>query len=205
LNTIAIPRSVLDYAGRPAIRTAVDHLLSSGGHEMPEDLDDWSQVRAYHGALLSAFQVRAEHALLMMDISEAVWIRLLAGSTAVGRPLMPSEQATWEYDEPSPETLWGGEGIFHRTFHYPAVPGAIVDAGVRYDFDGGIQLHFAIWDTEGTSDVGERLVLPDPWEPEPSEYGYRFTRAGVFVPSSSAASFDLDGLAAAAGSAISAI
>lgn len=81
--SFALPDSYRAYCTDAAVRTAVDHLLSSAdkktGLSLPADID-WSDLPAFHRAVLSAHQVRCERAVFLFDLWDAVWEPALAES-----------------------------------------------------------------------------------------------------------------------------
>ena len=77
-----LPESYHAYCSDAAVRTAVDHILSSEGSKkqlaLPPDIE-WKDLRAFHTAVLSAHQVRCEFAILLIDLWDAVWQPALDG------------------------------------------------------------------------------------------------------------------------------
>ena len=71
-----IPESYRAYCTDVAVRTAVDHILSSSdrrsGLALPADID-WKDLPAFHRALLLAHQVRCEYPVLLIRLWNAVW------------------------------------------------------------------------------------------------------------------------------------
>ena len=54
-----IPPSYVEYATKPEVRTAVDHILSKTNPEIPSCLA-WTELPAFYRAVRSAHQVRCE-------------------------------------------------------------------------------------------------------------------------------------------------
>lgn len=74
-----LPESYRAYCSDPAVRTAVDHILSANTKApltLPADIE-WKDLPAFHRAVLSAHQVRCEFAVCLIDLWDAVWQRAL--------------------------------------------------------------------------------------------------------------------------------
>jgi len=151
----------------------VEHLLEQTDERLPAGLS-WQDVRAYHEARLAALKVRADFALLLLDVWDASWKQALERHGI-------DEAAAWDmesmsnYDgDPSLGRLWreraccrcySHTGIRHRVFE--------MDTRVRIDLEQGVRLFLRIEDGEGQDVLPARLQLPFPWEYERLE-GYDF-------------------------------
>ena len=71
-----IPESYRAYCTNPAVRTAVDHILSKSNKlDVPSDIE-WDELPKFHRAVLSAHQVRCEYA---MYLNRSLEMHLAAG------------------------------------------------------------------------------------------------------------------------------
>ena len=132
-----MPKSYRAYCADAAVRTAVDHILSSadrkGGLDLPPDMD-WSDLPAFHRAVLSAYQVRCERATFLIDLWEAVWRPSPAESGLQGdlEPSSVADTEVWNAAKLDPHTVWENQW-FGRNFnvgggHYSIAVGASDDS-----------------------------------------------------------------------------
>ena len=133
----ALPESYRAYCTDAAVRTAVDHILSSadrkGGLGLPPDAD-WNDLPAFHRAVLSAHQVRCERAIFLIDLWDAVWEPALAESGLQGdlNPCTVTDTELWNGAKLDPNTVWDNRW-FGRNFNvggarYTIAPGVSDDA-----------------------------------------------------------------------------
>ncbi|HPQ97699.1 MAG: hypothetical protein KDI44_05125 [Thiothrix sp.] len=173
MRAISIPDSLQDYFNDPSLRSVVEHLLEQTDEHLPAGLG-WQDVRTYHSARLAALKVRADFALLLLELWDTSW------KLALERHGM-DENSAWDmesmanYDgDPSPGRLWR-ERAFCRCYSYTGVRRRVfeMDTRVRIDPEQGIRLFLRIEDGEGQDVLPAQLQLPFPWEYERLE-GYDF-------------------------------
>jgi len=190
MTQISIPQSVQDYMHQPSVRSAVDYLLEGGTADLPQGLERWEEVRAFHRAYLSACQVRAEHALFLMDLWEAVWGHALAQAPIRLRSLTPAEQYDTTDETPvSPDDIWDNEFAFCRVFETNNRQTRCV-GGVICWHDNGLILYLYVYDAVSNISLSDHHSLADPWESEPNDDGYRHTSYGT-IPVPTASVFDV--------------
>ena len=175
-----IPESYRAYCTDVAVRTAVDHILSSSdrrsGLALPADID-WKDLPAFHRALLSAHQVRCEYPVLLIRLWNAVWQPAL-DECDFGRNLEPwtvSAAQEWYGQTLDTNTVWN-QGWFARGFdivgtNFRLAPGISDDAR-------RVTLYFSFWgqdDTDYTTDTH----FGDDWPEQQKEGGWALTTKGL--------------------------
>ena len=76
---IELPESMKAYYGDPAVKLAVDTILSNKKLAIPSDMR-WEEFPAFYGATLAAHQVQVEFALFMFELWNIVWNPVLKSS-----------------------------------------------------------------------------------------------------------------------------
>ncbi len=116
---LALPESYRAYCTDTAVRTAVDHILSSedrrGGLGLPPNLD-WRNLPDFHRAVLSAHQVRCERAIFLFDLWETVWRPVLAESGLQGElePCTVADTEVWNGAKLDTNTIWTNQWFGHN-------------------------------------------------------------------------------------------
>lgn len=106
-----IPPSIIDYVKNPGVRTAVDTLVFRSERSTPDDIE-WKELRSYHQAVLSAYKVRCDYALFLMDIWDSVWDPLIRHAPALKRDQVSNMPEYWK---PGPKQIWDDSFVvLHR-------------------------------------------------------------------------------------------
>lgn len=73
---ILVPESYRSYCKDEGVRRAVTHLLAESdkgkGVVLPADFE-WRDLPSFHRAVLSAYQVRCEYAIFLIELWDATW------------------------------------------------------------------------------------------------------------------------------------
>lgn len=101
-NEIEMPGSVKEYFSSNGIRATVDALLDQKLDDVFPGLD-WNEIHDYHKALLAAATVRAEYAIFLLDVWDAVWGTAIKGTDYQSLPIDEIEKAF----KPSAKGIWG--------------------------------------------------------------------------------------------------
>mgnify|MGYP006425295639 CR=1 FL=1 len=101
-TTLAVPESLRSYFTDRAVQSVVDHMLESKASDVPPDLD-WNEIRDFHMAHASAAKVRADHAILLLDLWDAVWADALR-EHGITQDFPLNEYVKGA--KPSPQVLW---------------------------------------------------------------------------------------------------
>ena len=200
-----LPESYRAYCSDVAVRTAVDHILSSSdkrsGLTLPADID-WEDLPAFHRAVLSAHQVRCEYAAHLIDLWNTVWQRAL-DECHFGKSLQDrtvADSAEWCEQKLDTNTVWS-EGWFGRGFDVDGTNFQIA-TGVSVDFEQ-VWLTVSFWEVDGT-DHTSGGSFGDDWPVQQIEDGCAWTKKGL-APIRDDGTIDLDPLHKAAADALSAI
>ena len=166
---VKIPESYRDYATDRTIQSVVDHLLEQEDKDLPTELD-WSEVRAYHQAWLSAQKVKTDHTILLIDLWDLIW------KPALNKHKINLDQS-WniedmkEYEaEPSRHVIWGDK-IYYRWFSCK-----IDDQNLGIEThiivrDENIKLGIKIEDEDGEN-ITDELELSDLWGKVDNEHNF---------------------------------
>ena len=200
-----LPESYRAYCLDVAVRTAVDHILSSSdrkhGLALPADID-WKDLPAFHRAVLSAHQVRCEYAVHLIDLWNAIWQPAL-DECHFGKSLQDrtvADSAEWCEQKLDTNTVWN-ESWFVRGFdidrtNFQIVPGV-------YDDLEQVWLSVSFWEVDGP-DRTSGESFGDHWPVQQIEDGCAWTKKGL-APIRDDGTIDLDPLRKAAADALSAI
>ena len=200
-----LPESYRAYCSDVAVRAAVDHILASSDQEnglaLPPDID-WKDLPAFHGAVLSAHQVRCEYAVLLVRLWNAVWQPALDGSD-FGKSLKPwtvTAAQAWHRQDLDTNTVWS-ESWFGRGFDIDDTNFQI-GPGVRGDCEQ-VWLSLSFWAVDGTEgDLTTGRNFGDVWPVQAIEDGCAWTTEGL-APIREDGTIDLDPLHKAAADALS--
>ena len=201
----ALPESYRAYCTDTAVRTAVDHLLSSedkkGGLSLPADID-WNDLPTFHRAVLSAYQVRCERAVFLCDLWDAIWKPAFAesGFRSDLDPWIVADTEEWNGANLDTKTVWTN-CWFGRNFHiggarYFIAPGVSDDAKQ-------VRLSFALYDRDNTDHTTGRS-FGDNWPEQDSEDGCAWT-AKSLAPIPEDGMIDLASLRKAAAAALATV
>ena len=197
-----LPESYRAYCSDVAVRTAVDHILSSSdrgkGLVLPSDID-WKDLPAFHRAVLSAHQVRCEYAVHLIELWNAVWQPALKCHFGKDRqPWTVADAEKW-YEQKTfdTNTVWNN-GWFGRGFdvdgtNFRVAPGVCDDCE-------RVWLSVSFWEVDGTDRTSEES-FGDDWQ---IEDGCAWTKKGL-APIRDDGTIDLAPLHKAANDALSAI
>ena len=174
------PESYRAYCTDVAVRTAVDHILSSAdtrrGIALPADID-WKDLPAFHRALLSAHQVRCEYAVHLIRLWNAVWEPALDEFDFGGKlePWTVAAAQEWHEQTLDTTTVWN-ESWFVRGFdivgtNFQLAPGICDDAG-------RIHLSFSFWGQDDVDHTTEK-DFGDDWPKQQREDGIAWTTKGL--------------------------
>jgi hypothetical protein len=205
MSLISIPQSVLSYSNNEGVRVAVDHLVNADPSDFPSEIASWEEARNYHKALLSAHQVQAERAMLLIDLWDAVWGDLVKQRDYSRLMISYQQQHSEEHFDlefPSPYALWNDSAIHTRMMKHPVLPNTVVYLGTRY-LGVGIQLYLSVENDDEVLSTG--LSLPHPWAADEDEDGFRHTVEDYLHPSETEVQTDLAPLKEAAGMALDAV
>ena len=201
----ALPESYRAYCADAAVRTAVDHILSSanrkGGPGLPPNLE-WKDQPAFHRAVLSAHQVRCERAIFLFDLWEAVWRPALAGSGFQGdlEPWSVTDTEEWNGAKLNPDAVWEnpwlGCNFNAGGAHYIVAPG-VSDDSKR------VQLSLQFWGVDDT-DLTTGRSFGDDWPDKDVEDGCAWTDKRL-APIRDDGTIGLDRLHKAASDALNAV
>ena len=145
-----MPESYRAYCTDAAVRTAVDHILSSQNPKKPLGLPvdiKWKELPTFHRAVLSAHQVRCEYSVFLIDLWNSLWQPSL--DTCEFRTELECWSVAvterWWNGKLDTNTLWE-ESWFVRGFdiantNFRIVPGVLV--GVEE-----VRLSFCLWDQD---------------------------------------------------------
>lgn len=111
---VKIPESYRDYATDRTIQSVVDHLLEQKDKDLPTEID-WSEVRAYHQAWLSAQKVKTDYILLLMDLWDAIWKPTLEKHGI--KKVFDIDEMKEDDAHPARSIVWD-DGVFYCHFHY---------------------------------------------------------------------------------------
>ena len=178
-----VPESFQAYCTDAAVRTAVDHILSSAGSRrgfaLPSDID-WKDLPGFHRALLSAHQVRCEYAVHLIRLWSAVWEPEL-NESAFGWTLEPrtvADAQNWHEQTLDAHTVWN-ESWFARGYdivgtNFKLAPGI-------FDDTGRVQLSFSLWGQDDNADRTTNEDLGIDWPKQLRENGFAWTTEGLAV------------------------
>ena len=176
----ALPESYRAYCTDAAVRSAVDHILSStdrkGGLGLPPDMG-WSDLPAFHRAVLSAHQVRCERAIFLIDLWEAVWRPALAESGLQGElePWTVTDTEVWNATKLDPHAVWDNRW-FGRNFNFGG--GSYIIAPGVSDDAARVQLSLAFWGADDTDFMTGRNFGND-WPEQVVEDNCIWTKEGL--------------------------
>ena len=202
----AMPESYRAYCTDTAVRTAVDHILTStdkkGSLSLPSDID-WEDLPSFHRAVLSAHQVRSEFSVFMIDLWNAVWQRALAecGFDSGRVDWTVSEAEEWSGEKLDTHSVWDN-GWFSRVF---GIAGGNLQLGlaVVHDLLEGAKLGLCLWGADDT-DHTTGTNFGDDWQEHEIEEGWIYTGADL-ATSRDDGTIDLDPLHKAAVDALTTI
>ena len=198
-----LPESYRAYRSDIAVRTAVDHILSSSdkrsGLDLPADID-WEDLPAFHGAVLSAHQVRCEYAVHLIRLWNDVWQPAL-DECHFGKDRQPWTVAYAEkwYEQKTFDTntvwneSWFGRGFDIDGTNFQVAPGVCDDCE-------RVWLSVSFWEVDGPDRTSEES-FGDDWQ---IEDGCAWTKKGL-APIRDDGTIDLAPLLEAAADALSAI
>ena len=158
-----LPESYRAYCSDPAVRTAVDHILSAGSKRpltLPGDIE-WNDLKAFHRAVLSAHQVRCEFAVFLVDLWDAVWQRAL-DRWEFHSDLVPetvAEAEEWWPQELDTNTVWNSRHSF-KSFK-AGESSSLLGLGVLVDLER-VRLSLSLYDKDD-KDHTAGLDLGDAW------------------------------------------
>lgn len=161
-----LPESYASYVADPAVRTAVDHILTSKLLEVPEGLD-WSQLPDFHAAVLAAHQIRCEYATAVQRLWDAVW-QTAIDEAGIGENLEALSIAkTAELYAGVDAVSLFRDGAFTRGY----VRGdSRIYLGVSLDLR---EAWLIFWvGNANYDDLTADLLSQNDWSPEPDEWGY---------------------------------
>ena len=170
--SFALPESYRAYCTDNAVRTAVDHILSSAGKKgtlaLPADID-WKDLPAFHSAVLSSHQVRCEFAVFLLELWDAVWQPSLAecGFDSDINPWSVAVTEEWDGMNFDTNTVWDN-GWFGRGFDmvstsFKLVPGIL-------GLSDQVRLSLSLWGSDDTDHTTGRN-FGDDWRESDSEDG----------------------------------
>ena len=203
--SFTMPESYRAYCTDAAVRTAVDHILSSQTPKKPLSLPadmEWSDLPTFHRAVLSAHQVRCEYAVFLIDLWDALWQPSL-GTCEFGTKLEPGSVADaevlWNHKFDT-NTLWDEER-FGRCFYitktnFRLAPGVKVDSQE-------VRLSFSLWDKDDRYHTAE-LSFGDSWPEQEMEDDDAWTSKQL-APIQGNGTIDLNPLHSAVADALGAV
>ena len=199
--TIAMSESYQAYCIDAAVQLAVDRILDSKALGLPPDID-WEDLPGFHGAVLSAHQVRCEVAVILIELWDAAWqTSLNAWEFRAGlKPRSVADAQEWHGQKFDTYTVWQ-ERWFARGFDiagtiFQLAPGVLVDAE-------RVQLSLSLWGKEDADHTTSRN-FGDDWPEQEIQDGTAWTGAQL-APIGNDGSIDLDPLQRAAASALEAV
>lgn len=160
-NTISLPESVRLYFSKPAIRSAVNYLLTikKKQEEFPVGLN-WGEMEEYHRAFLSAQQTKSEYCMAMMYLWDRTWGQALDSSNQ--RSIMSFSDAKYPaYQLPSPSNIW--KYGFYKILKTGEKLEEWLVTFTWIDEEAGIAIGFYYDDVDSTYQKSDDLTLPDPW------------------------------------------
>lgn len=200
-----MPESYLAYCTDSAVRTAVDHILYStnkkGALSLPADID-WKDLPAFHGAVLSAQQVRCEFAIFAIDVWNAVWKSALddCGFDSSRDACTVSQTEEWTGVNLDTHSVWDAKW-FSGCFEIGGGDLQLYLA-VTHGLPEGLQLGFCLWGADGT-DYTTGRDFGDEWL-EPDEQIWLYTVKDL-APIQDEGTIDLSSLRRAAADALTAV
>ena len=170
--TFRVPESYRAYCTDAAVRTAVDHILDSRSLTLPADID-WRDLPAFHRAVLSAYQVRCEYAVFLIEFWDAVWKLALEkvdlGTTPEALTVGVSEE--WGEQKLDTNTVWNASW-FNRHFKFTTT-GSSLYAGAMVEIDH-VVLAIDYYDADNVQRTTE-LELGEKWPEDDIENGVAYT------------------------------
>ena len=197
-----IPESYRAYCTNPAVRTAVDHILSKSNKlDVPSDIE-WDELPKFHRAVLSAHQVRCEYAMYLIDLWKCIWQPALDDCGFEVKPRTIAGTEEWQTLNLDPYTIWESRW-FLRAFDIGGDNKFALGLVTSTESDKQIRLSLSFWnDPDGVS----RLAEPDlgnGWREVEEDY-YVYTRPGL-APIGDDGTVDLARLRTAAADALAAV
>ena len=201
----AMPESYRAYCTDAAVRTAVNHILSSQNPKKPLGLPadiEWKDVPAFHKAVLSAHQVRCEFAVYLIDLWDAVWQPAL-DTCDFATELEPQNIAAsqeWHDQKLDTNTVWD-TGWFSRVFdirrtRLQLAPGVAVDTERAW-------LSLCFWSQDDTDHTTGRN-FGDDWPEQEIANNFAWTSKDL-APIRDDGTINLDILHKAAAGALAAV
>lgn len=200
-----MPESYRAYCTDPAVRMAVDHILSSQDPKKPLGLPadiEWKNLRAFHRAVLSAHQVQCECAVFLIDLWDAIWQPAL-NKCDFGTKLesMNVAEAQARRDQKlDTNTVWA-EGWFFRVFDISG-PSFQLEPGVFVDTER-VRLSLCLWGSDETDHTTGHDFGGD-WPEQEIEDNFAWTSIDL-APIRDDGTIDLAPLHKAAADAVAAV
>ena len=196
-----VPESYLTYCTDAAVRTAVDHILDSKSLCLPPDIE-WSDLPAFHRAVLSAHQVRCEFAVFLDDVWNAVWVPALENFRCEEKPepLTVNDAQIWHEQKLDTYTIWA-QGWYCCPFTFSDT-GFSFGPGVCADTES-VYLSLSLWDGDDKECTTD-LALGGSWATKKIDAGtvYSVTKLS---PIRGDGTIDLEPLHTASADALAAI
>lgn len=158
-TTVPVPESLRSYFTDPAIRSVVDHMLDAKASELPTDLD-WDEISDFHRAHASAAKVRADYAVLLLELWDAVWKAPLKDNE------ITEDVPFSKYPDdtlPSPKVVW--DDCLYRIFEVGK--DVRLQAGLGIPNAGHLVAYFK---PEQSGRPYPELVLPASWSVDEDNY-----------------------------------
>ena len=169
MTNFTFPETYRAYLSDAAVRSAVEHILSSKKLEVPADLE-WNRLPDFHAAVLAAHQVRSDYATALHCLWNKVWQPALDDCGFAGSLEPRSFIEQQEYSSYSGDTYSSWEGLLERVYD---TGDHKVGLGVTTRLK---QALLTIWIlNRNDEDLTTSLTLGDDWDSELEE-GYLYTR-----------------------------
>ncbi len=197
---IELPPSYRAFCEDDGVRTAVDHILESKSLSLYAGIK-WRDLSAFHTAVLSAHQVRCEHAIFLIKFWNDVW-KSACKKSDLGATLKALTVADTEKrwgQKLDTNTVWN-KSWFIRGFRFTTTKSSFY-AGAMADVDH-VMLAIDYYDADGDQRTTD-LELGDKWPEDKFENGY--ARTIKKIGRIRAGGVDLTHLCKAAGDALTAI